>query len=243
LDLLVVIGLAALLSAWLGVNCVGERARTAACRRNLAVLGAAMQGFTHDHRDTLPPAVITRPELPWDTQIAPHLPRNLVQDGIDPLFLCPSDRVSRPRPRSYAMSAHNMAAENWPPGPENETGIGLVWNKPALQRLLGTEVLSDATNSTDSLAMVKLSGVPSPADTVCLAESINAANNVKSIEGTYVSGCGNQMVGLQLEGTQPQFHLGRFNYLMVDGHVQRLRPFTVETISGSSGVWAVKKRK
>ena len=35
------------------------------------------------------------------------------------------------------MSAHNMSLENWPPGPDNETGVGLVWDRNSMSRLLG----------------------------------------------------------------------------------------------------------
>jgi hypothetical protein len=51
-----------------------------------------------------------------------------------PVLRCPSDRVAiapefvRGHRRTYAMPAHNMADENWPPGPANRTGIGIQWN-------------------------------------------------------------------------------------------------------------------
>jgi prepilin-type processing-associated H-X9-DG protein len=231
------------LAALLALNFTGERGRIASCKHNLKILGGAMQEYASSHAGALPPASIAQLGVAWDAQILPHLPSKVVANGIDHAFQCPSDNVSRFRPRSYAMSAHNMSLENWPPGPDNETGVGLVWDANSVDRLLGEQAAVSATDNKDSLALVKLAGIPSPADTVYLTEAINGNNNLKDTQSAAVSGSGQQMEGLEAAVAQKQFHFGRFNYLMADGHVERLSPFASETISGSGGVWSVKKMR
>ena len=83
-----------------------------------------------------------------------------------------------------------MTLENWPPGPDNETGVGLVWDGNSLNRLLGEQDAASAETNKDSLAMVKLSEIPSPADTVYLTEAINPNNNIKDTQSAAVSGPG-----------------------------------------------------
>ena len=42
------------------------------------------------------------------------------------LLRCPADVGDRSR--TYAMPQHDMSSANWPPGPENRTGVGLWWS-------------------------------------------------------------------------------------------------------------------
>jgi prepilin-type processing-associated H-X9-DG protein len=241
LDLLAGIAAVVVLAALFALNFTGERGRVASCKRNLSILGGAMQEYASSHGGALPPASIAQLGLPWDAQILPHLPSKVVANGIDHAFQCPSDNVPRFRPRSYAMSAHNMSLENWPPGPDNETGVGLVWDRNSMSRLLGEEAAASAETDKDSLALVKLFGIPSPADTVYLTEAINGNNNIKDIQSAAVSGAGAQKDGLRTPAEQQRFHLGRLNYLMVDGHVETLSPLQTGSFDGGGGIWTVKK--
>jgi prepilin-type processing-associated H-X9-DG protein len=237
LDLLVLIGLAVLGAAWLGLGRIGERGRRAGCAANLEVLGQAMQGFGNDHGDALPPASVEPQRLAWDAQIAPYLPRNLVQNGIDPLFRCPSDRLAHARARSYTMSAHDMQPGNWPPGPDNTTGVGLVWTRDNLGRLLGEPAAGLAATNADFLAMVKRSFIRSPADTLVLTELINADNNLKDTRLAAISGSGPQLELLLQH--HPRIHGGFFNYLMLDGHVERVSPLQAGTTAGGRNIWNI----
>lgn len=238
LDLIVLIGLLCLMATWLGCYHFGERGRTASCTQKIAALGKAMQSFSDDHNGALPAAGIEQPYQAWDSQIALYLPRKLVSNGLDPAFRCPSDQLARTRPRSYAMSGHNMGLENWPLGTESRTGVGLTWTRASIQSLLGDAVVAAAQTNSTLLALVKVSTLPAPVETLLLTEAINAANNLKDIRGATVSGSGAQMEGLKSD--QPKFHYGKFNYLMADGHIESLSPFLVQTLSGHAGIWTVK---
>ena len=150
-DLLAVIGVLMLMACGLARGHFGESGRIARCARNLQVLGGGMQDFANDHNGALPPAGMEKPVTAWNMEITPYLqpgppaaqsPGAMKELGttvksITPIFACPSDPIKRSQPRSYAMSAHDMRPENWPPGPDNETGLGLVWSKASVSRLLG----------------------------------------------------------------------------------------------------------
>jgi prepilin-type processing-associated H-X9-DG protein len=240
LDLMVLIGLVVLLASWFGAGRIGERGRIAKCAANLTVLGQSMQGFGNDHGDALPPAIVEMQQVTWDAQLAPYLPANLTQHGIDPLFKCPSDQLPHARTRSYTMSAHDMQNENWPIGPENATGVGLVWNQESISRLLGEQALRAAATNIDCLAMVKRTFIPSPANTVVLTELINSDNNLKGIRWSVIGGANFTGPGQQLEQllhNQTCIHDGRYNYLMLDGHVELLSPLQ----AGALKIWNISK--
>jgi prepilin-type processing-associated H-X9-DG protein len=239
LDMMVLIGLVVLLLAWFGLGQFGERGRIAKCAANLKILGQAMQSFGNDHGDALPPASIDPQSITWDAQIAPYLPRNRVKNGIEPSFQCPSDRLAHARARSYSMSAHDMQPGNWPPGPDNATGVGLVWNKANIQRLLGDGAVDTTATNTEILAMVKRSSIPSPADTMVLTEMINSGNNLKDAGMAAINNPGQQSG--QLINDKTRIHYGRFNYLMLDGHVELLSPLKTGVASGARNIWSISK--
>ena len=56
-----------------------------------------------------------------------------------------------------------------------------------------------------------------------------------------MSGSGAQKDGLRTPAEQQRFHLGRLNYLMVDGHVELLSPLQTGSFDGTAGIWTVKK--
>jgi prepilin-type processing-associated H-X9-DG protein len=232
-DLLVSIVLIAFLSVWFWTGFLGERGRTAKCASTLSTLGKAMQEFASDHADALPPASIDPPGLAWDTQIAPYLPRKLVENGMDPMFVCPSDKVARSRPRSYAMPAYNMQPENWPPGADVSTGVGLIWNKNTIRELLDSASVEKVATNTDFLAMVKRQFILSPVNTMVLTEWMHPENNLKSTKMAAISGNGQQLELLINKKTR--IHKGRFGYLMLDGHVELLSPLQ------ASQVWSISK--
>src|SRR4029077_19037693 len=133
IDLLALIGVLAVLAGWFGFKHGGERGRIARCTANLKDLGDAMHRFAGDHGGALPPAGIEPLQTTWDMQLYSYLkPGQAAGDeliaSVAPRFFCPSDPIKRgDRPRSYAMSAHSMTPDNWPPGPDNTTGVGLWW--------------------------------------------------------------------------------------------------------------------
>jgi len=235
-DLMVVIGVVGILLGWFGLWQFGEYGRIARCAANLRVLGQAMQSFANDHQDALPPAVAG--QTAWDAQIAPYLPEKLAKRGLDSLFRCPSDRLAHSRARSYAMSAHDMHLDNWPLGPNNDTGVGLVWSQESMQRVLNEQQCKMAATNMDFLAMMKRSSIPVPAKTLLLTEMISSQNNLKDTTLAAISGPDEQLQGFVNKNAY--IHYGRYNYLMMDGHVELLFPLQTEA-PGGGGIWNISK--
>lgn len=252
--MLAVITIIALSTGWFGFNHWGERGRIAQCTRNLETLGEAMQRFAADHENGLPPAGIENPAVTWDMELLPYLRPDLVRSNAvptvrelqqaDSVFFCPSDPIHRGnRPRSYAMSTHNMHADNWPPGSDNTTGVGLWWGEGQLHSLLGNQAPRDPVRDLDALCLVKTSWMPDPANTLLLTEYVNRRNRLGSVYAIRVGSVAEQMAAFN--GDISHFHFGHFNYLMVDGHVElvsplRLSPFPVISKAAASGVWSIK---
>lgn len=245
LDLIVVMGLVVLLSAWFGMGRVGERGRMARCAGNLAALGRAMHGYANEHDGALTAANINLGNFQssWDMQVFPYLKPGLAGANdarlaqiVPRFFACPSDKVSRRGPvRSYAMGGNDMAPENWPPGRDSETGVGLWWDKHTVLSLLDEEALK----KPESLPALKLSSIPAPADTVLLTEFIDPNNTLGGIQLTAVFGTSQQRRIFKDGGAQ--FHHGRFNYVMADGHVESLSPLQTGAFDGTAGIWSLKK--
>jgi hypothetical protein len=238
-DLLAVISLLVLLFGWLALSLTGERGREVRCAANLAVLGQATQDFAADHRDALPFAMAEPRQMTWDGLIAPYLPkRRVIARGLDAFFRCPSDTLPHARTRSYAMSAHDMHPENWPPGPANATGLGLMWGNESLNRLL-TDAQRQAAANPDTLNWMKRSFVPQPARTVLLTELINPDNNLKGVNWAGVAGPAAQIEQL-VHGRRS--HGACCQYLMLDGRTEMLSPLA--TASGSEGgIWNIDKSR
>lgn len=246
-DLLATLAVLILLGGWLGFNYCGERGRIVRCSWNLQGLGKAMQFFANDHDSALPPAGVSALQTTWDMQIATYLTserpgtnppsaQKELPSAAAPKFFCPSDPVRRgDSPRSYALSSHDMTPGNWPPGPENTTGVGLWWGWGDQEKLQGRE-----TQNLDDLLLVKLAWLPDPADTLLLTEFPSKENRMRRVECVRVDSVREQ--GRPLSGDQLQrFHHGRFNYLMADGHVELLTPLQTGGLDGHAGIWTIKK--
>ena len=239
LDLVVLTAASLLLVTIFGGLFLGGHGKALRCQANLKALGNAMQDFAAEHADALPPANIETSRVVWDSQIVAYLPYKLVKGGIDPVFQCPSDRLPHARTRSYAMSGHNMRNENWPPGPDNATGVGLVWNQETITRLLGAPALKMAATNHDQLALFKRSQIPAPSQTLILTEMINSGNNLKEGRWAAIESPGQQMEQLWQSNSRP--HRGYCNYLMVDGHLEMLSPLQAGDTYGNRKLWRVNK--
>ena len=250
-DLIATIAVVILLAGWLGYSYSGERGRIARCTRNLQVLGEAMQSFANDHRGGLPPAGVEEPQITWDMLLYPYLRPDLAKRGsqsrmrelqraVAPRFFCPSDPFHRgERPRSYAMPAYDMQSGNLPPGPDRATGVGLWWKKDSMARLLGSEIAQNVQRNMDALALVKLSWIPQPADTLLLTELPTTQNRLGMVHDLTVDDLNTQVTAL--EDNIATFHKRRFNYLMIDGHVELLSSLQTGPVNGSAGIWRIKK--
>lgn len=248
-DLLALIVVVLLLGVWFGSAYLGEHGRTIRCERNLSALGKAMHGYANENNDAIPNAGINlgRTQSSWDVKLFPYLKPDLAKSkgayeqrelrlAVSPFFVCPSDSANhREAPRSYAMGGNDMLPDHWPPGQDSATGVGLWWDKRTVLSLLD----SDALKNPESLPVIKLSSVPDPADTLLLSEFIDPNNNLGSTRQVTVLGTSQQRQFFNDGGAH--FHHGKFNYLMVDGHVESLSPLQTGSFDGSAGIWSLKK--
>lgn len=243
-DLLTLVVVMVFLGGWFAFFHLGERGRIARCARNLEVLGQAMQGYANEHGGAIPPAGVETPQTTWDLQIAPYVGAHQNQDGtrseesllysVAARFVCPSDPLHRgTHPRTYAMSFHDMIPENWPPGPDNTTGVGLWWDSGSMTSLLG-----QVTTNLEDLSLVKLSWMPDPSGTILLTEYPQKNNRLGHVDDVRVRNSGEQISGLKESLTQ--MHYGRFNYLMADGHVELFSSLQTGGIDGTTGSWTLK---
>ena len=265
-DLMVMVAVLILLGAWFGFTHSGERGRIVQCTHNLKVLGEAMFSYANDHGDSLPPAVIEEPLTTWDIQLLPYLPQagqsqltaakspgakkqlewsgskkrsNWFKRSNETLLVCPSDPAMSPNVRSYAMPAHDLA--DWPPGSNSWSGIGLVWTKANLAQVPGMStnpVLGK--DQLEALGTVKLSEIPDPANTLLLTELINPHNIIGALGRSWVMNASQQQADSNADPVH--FHFGRFNYLMVDGHVELLSGLQTGGMGNpQGGIWTIRE--
>jgi prepilin-type processing-associated H-X9-DG protein len=233
---------------------INDKANIAVCSKNLAFMGEAFRSYALDHEDALPPARIhysDQKQVTWDTLIKPYLDRGLTVSNsalaarerdrkLQKIFLCPSDTVPRnqaAKARSYAMSQHSMKAKDWPPGPKNLSGVGLWWTFGPKGDKPPTNTIYNFAD-TNAQAWIKVSSLPAPKDTMLLTELIATNNNLGKTMKATVRFTGEQ---LDTNHISPElFHEGKFNYLMVDGHVETLTPRESVGALGEVGTNAAK---
>lgn len=186
-------------------------------------------------------------------------------NGVLAVLQCPSDKVpinASGTPgyaagfrRSYAMPRHNMGVltiggrapgpGDWPPSSANRTGIGLNWNRDnATSAAWNPADRWDSSRDPDpqNQAAYRVDMVMEPVGTILFTEKVHAT----SIAGNMLQGfIPNANSHLQAgQGIRaPEFHNNRFNYLMVDGHAQSLRPAQTlghgTRLGQQTGMWTV----
>jgi prepilin-type processing-associated H-X9-DG protein len=242
LDLITLVTVAGLLGSWFVYLHAGERGRRLQCAANLRVLGGAMHNYANERSGAIPPAGVESPQMTWDLLIAQYLEstksvitsEKQLSRPVAARYSCPADPLHRgERPRTFAMSFHNMTPQNWPPGPDNATGVGLWWDSDSMTSLLG-----QVTTNVDELSLVKLTWFPEPANTILLTEYPNVNNWLGHVDDVRVQNPNEQMSGLA--AALAQMHRGRFNYLMADGHVEPLTALQTGGIDGTTGSWSIK---
>jgi prepilin-type processing-associated H-X9-DG protein len=197
-----------------------------------------MQQYAGEHGGALPAAGIDMGSFQssWDVAMLPYLDTKSVKVADEKTFACPSDNIPRRgKMRSYAMGGNDMAPENWPADRDSATGVGLCWDQPTVLSLLGANALKEP----ELLPALKLSNIPVPAETLLLTEFIVPSNTVGNIRQSRVFGAAQQQQFFIDDGAQ--YHRGRFNYLMVDGHVELLSSLQTGSFDGTAGIWSIKK--
>lgn len=250
-DLVVCIAVLAGAIAFMVLTHTGERGRGRTCAANLHKIGKAMNDFAEDHGNAIPPAAVLNPQHSWDNLIKPYMRPDLVKPGsayaerqlkeaTSPVFSCPSDPLTRSNPRSYAMSAHDMHQSNWPPGPENNTGVGLRWTKEKIQELLGQGSSPDnaVQSGIEAFSRVKFQHLTRPADTLLFTEFIEKENKLGDINKVRITSSANQLEYFKTNSAG--LHGKRFSYLMADGHVELLSPARTRPPGDSAGIWTIR---
>ena len=253
LDVLGVVGgllaLAAVAYACIWVG--GEKRRIWVCASHLKTLGKAFSEYANDHNGCLPLAGLdngTNGSTAWDKEIMPYLVEKSARSGSPDLlktkyaslFQCPSDREPHggELPRSYAMTTYDINRAMWPADGSSLGGLGLSLDGKSLR--LARKAMP--TEGGNYFPAIKISIVPEPADTALLVEHINILNTLGATRQTCVGSTKEQFEAKTFEAKD--FHGGKMNYLMLDGHVELLAPESVSPvppgIGRSGGFWTIR---
>jgi prepilin-type N-terminal cleavage/methylation domain-containing protein/prepilin-type processing-associated H-X9-DG protein len=182
---------------------------------------------------------------------------------------CPSDMSPRPAVlvpplpvyrRSYAMPRY-MTSEGkledgspapWPPSADSQTGVGLNWYPTSPLWNQADDAIGDGSlahpRPSQQLA-VKGSMIREPTGTILLTERIHVENmmmfairqDIRNAEDHVATGPGTVFAPPYFYPPAAKHHGGRFNYLMVDGHVEFLLPGkTTSDLGSQRGMWSIK---
>jgi prepilin-type processing-associated H-X9-DG protein len=190
---------------------------------------------TSDNDDRLPFAYIQYDEwesVAWDGLIYSFVLGDceISSSSLDKendLLRCPVDTMGD-RTRTYAMPQHDMNSTNWPPGPKNGTGVGLWWSCWAE----GNASLTEVVSIVGKIPAVRLEMIRAPASTLLLTEHASSVNSMFAYNGATISGPNDHLDTKTRR--MNRYHNGKFNYLMVDGHVELLLP------AQKQGIWTIQ---
>ncbi len=186
-----------------------------------------------------------------------------------PVLKCPSDKSPRPvflppplpvYRRSYAMPRY-MTSEGkledgspapWPPSRDSQTGVGLNWYPTSPLWNQADNKIGDGSPAnprpSHQLA-IKGSMIPEPTGTILLTERIHVGNLMMAATRHDIGSTEDHMsFGAAPVYAPPYFyppadkhHGGRFNYLMIDGHVEFLLPSKTTPVPNlRRGMWSIK---
>ena len=235
---------------WAGMALAGEKRRVWVCSHHLALLGRAFAEYAHDHGDALPPAVVEdgTNTTSWDKEIAIYLEPELAKQNSEEkqkkmemkiafFYECPSDREPRggAAPRSYSMPIYDINRAGWPPQVESTGGLGLYLDSKAIKKARGT----DAVVSASARPAIKTSIVKAPSDTALLVERISILNALWATKFACITSPQEQFDAKTFAAKD--FHGGKMNYLLLDGHVELLLPQQSAGLGGGiGGLWTIQ---
>lgn len=210
-----------------------------------------MHAYANDHEGALPAAVVNLDTnvLTWDTQLFPYVSPAMRRTSdvfkekqhvmaLARSFVCPSDYFQHnSTPRSYAMPEHNMVLSDWPPNGDSSSGVGLYWDNRSVEAILSESQAAQATNEIKLLPAVKFSEIPKASDTMLLTEYVDRNNLLQSSGFARVANVAQQRAAFK--GDSSCFHFGKFNYLMIDGHVELLTGAQTGSENSQAGIWTI----
>ncbi len=262
LVILAVIGLLAILG-WKMTGKVQKTVTADACMSNLKLLGAGFAVYAENYEGKLPYAYIKRSSreyYAWDSLVYPFVRISQQKGGEEtaaaaaiahgPLVKCPQDRIPGYTPagakkakerRTYAMPRHGMNEWHWPPGGTNRSGLGLYWSDTG-KNYAGLDWLNANTNPPAFYTSM----IRKPEATLLLTEQAQTNNIVKHHTGAAIRYTADHLDTNLM--SMAEYHGGRFNYLMVDGHVELLEPGQTVGKRGKAGadsgthngIWTVR---
>jgi len=238
---------------WVGIGAGRNEWQSSVCARHLTTLGQAFLAYAHDHDGALPPAMYDdgHTSNTWDTVIAGYLlpstapfsdkssPLSADQEKqIAYLFQCPADHEPRwtGTPRSYSMPIYDINSAGWPPDVNSLGGLGLSLDRRTLRKAraaMPPELAKTIPSITTSM-------VPAPDDTALLVECVSSINVLWQSPCACIVSTENQFKANTFK--VKDFHGGKMNYLMLDGHVETMLPVQSggHLASGDQGVWTIR---
>lgn len=239
-------------------------AKESGCVANLKTLAGGMAIYQKNSDDRLPVGSVyftDSKHISWDTQLMPFIRASLRTDlskpapggsEVNKLALCPDDTIpgvswgkTQAKRRTYSMPNHDMRENNWPPHAESTTGVGTHWSRSAK----GNDSLTNFMAYSNKVPAIRAAMILAPDDTMLLTEHAYFRNILGNSSGAIIkTGFEHIKNAPEATGSLESLHSGRFNYLMVDGHVETLLPDQTVGLTGSvssngnthKGIWTIK---
>ncbi|MGV3756373.1 MAG: hypothetical protein ACO1QS_13410 [Verrucomicrobiota bacterium] len=234
------------------------------CLNNLKQLGAGIAMYTESNAQKLPYAFIhysDSKQSVWDNLASSYVRSSLRGDDkskpapsaavVGNLLQCPEDEVPplefavkhNLQRRTYSLPWHTMDKKNWPPASTNTTGVGLWWASYGQ----GNTAVSNLTSlPTGGLPAIRLDMISDAARTMLLTEQAKSNNIASNSSGGRIRYTAEHWE----EGVvnPAEYHAGKIQYLMIDGHVETLFPEETVGVAGKTGngwnthfgIWSIR---
>ncbi len=252
-ELLLVIAIVGVLASigYMQVGRVKPVVKESVCVNNLKELAKGMAMYQQQYSEKLPMAYVRFSDnkfFNWDVLLIDYLRANMRTDPTKPapsgdavnkFLLCPEDVIpgvkwgpKQAKRRTYSMPNHDMHPSNWPPGPDNNTGVGLYWTVGAKQ---GLNTLANFYAFSNNVPAFRAAMILEPDDTLLVTEHAYFRNILANPGGSIIKTTGEHIHDApEAEKKLTTLHGGKISYMMVDGHVESL--FPDQTVGFTGGV-------